>query len=1225
MNMPTTAWGRGVLLALMVLTVTPAATAQTKKIYFDGTGPLTLQQTIEAELTAGEDDLNVYLKAPASGTQTYTGPLSLAASEATIRIIGGYDTETRPLPDAIVLQGSSSTPNDCFGNVLRDPSFEGASNGTVSPAWTFSQPTLAVFTPTEAFANVINPVAEGFATLTPDVIDGRRAVLVQNSATQNTLDATFSQVFRTPAGVPQPYELRFGAFANAVEAAAPPVQVSIEFSASIPVPPLVVSVPVNATYNDVPPIIIPALPANEVVTFRVRVQVNTIAANAQTKIVLDAFCLKPQVPAPAAPAIDLARPAADESITVLLENFTISGGSYGVQAGAGVNLTVNRCYFTGSPVGVRVNQAVAEGSVLVGHSVFANTGIGVRVDQGSAAIFQSTFRGNGTGVQVNALVPSVSYLVASLFAENNTDVTAGGGGALRTAGNMFLSTYETGPATEPAGTTPETNLGARPVPSAITDISSELFLNNAWNGKLQVDAGKILLAGFAFFDLPQVVQGRILAVAGDTDFEGGLRDLNELEVGADETDSPAQAPWYWQDVSLAYGDGSLPNTAGGLPPAVGKNRALGITITLTGRDTSEIQNVYVVPELLLADGPADPALRVRAAALDWGGPGVKALEQSTATYTDTITLSVRPEDTGVTGLQAVVDGLATILIELDDTLYGLGFDTENVSGNAQANSRFIIDTIEPVIGEVNLSAANLITSSNDVTSAPVSSTAYPAQWAPQYGTVPASYGTIDDRYRDPQAFFNLPISATNGLDFAVEVPFIDLPPSSPDFTVNVTTSGFDPAYGDSGLALDVLFGPDDNSAQPDGTARWLGPRATIELGAATATAGAFMSQGNAAAAFQWSVSDVINVLGPNGWRIQSRIVARDRAGNQATSARPLILWWLTDARAQITSAPNGPVTSPTIVWNLARDVSPQNSEACSPIVRFKLWRAIDPGVPFPDWAELSGWSDWTARPAISASTRLFVDSPLRLGDILANVPVGERIGISIMGADEAGNIEGSPNAGVYSATEFNEADLVPGEPLSFVSWETGEAPSALDTRVQARFWHNRTDNNLLRSIEPETEIDFGSNPRIPLPAAPDDPIRVEASFEVDISNGGGFLWELYEDGRLAASGRKETPEGTGTIQFPQDLQAPSAGIDIVVFNNFLNNPCYSQPSPDRLGDDGCDDGNFRRRDVKYTFVARAYAPGSNEDPSPATINFTVYIDQPGEDDQPVKESSRGGN
>jgi hypothetical protein len=1213
-----------VLLALMVLAVTPAATAQTKKIYFDGTGPLSLQQTIEAELTAGEDDLNVYLKAPASGTQTYTGPLSLAASEATIRIIGGYDTETPPLPDAIVLQGSSSTPNDCFGNVLRDPSFEGASNGAASPAWTFSQPALPVYTPTEAFANIINPVAEGFATLTPDVIDGRRAVLVQNSATQNALDATFSQVFRTPAGVPQPYELRFGAFANAVEATPPPVLVTIEFDASIPVPPLAVTVPVNATYTDVPPIIIPALPANEVVTFRVRVQVNTLTANAQTKIVLDAFCLKPQVPAPAAPAIDLARPAAGEAITVVLENFTISGGSYAVQTGAGVNLTINRCYLTGSPVGLRVNQAVAEGNVLVGHSVFANTGIGVRVDQGSAAIFQSTFRGAGTGVQVNAPAPSVSFLVASLFAENSTDVTVGGGGALRTAGNMYLSSYGTGTASDPAGTTPETGLGARPVPAAITDISSELFLNNAWNGKLQVDAGKILLAGFAFFDLPQIIQGRILAVAGDTDFEGGLRDLNELEVGADETDSPAQAPWYWQDVALAYSDATLPNTAGGLPPAVGKNRALDITITLTGRDTAEIQNVYVVPELLLADGPADPAARVRAAALDWGGTGVKALEQSSATYTDTITLSLRPEDTGVTGLQAVVDGLATILIELDDTLYGIGFETENVSGNAQANSRFIIDTIEPVIGEINLSAANLITSSNDTSVAPVSTTEYPAQWAPQYGSVPASYGTIDDRYRDPQAFFNLPISATNGLDFSVEVPFIDLPPSSPDFTVNVTTAGFDPTYGNAGLAVDVLFGTDDNAAQPDGTARWLGPRAEIELGAATATAGAVLSQGNAAAAFQWSVNDVINVLGPNGWRIQSRIVARDRAGNQATSARPLILWWLTDARAQITSAPNGPVTAPTIVWNLARNVSPQNSEACSPIARFKLWSTSDLS-PLPDWTELTGWSDWTARPAISASTRLYADSPLRLGDVLANVPVGTRIGISIMGADEAGNIEGSPNAGVYSATEFNEADLFSGEPLSFVSWETGEAPSTLDTRAQARFWHNRTDNNRLRTIEPETEVDFGSNPRIPLPADPEDPIRVEASFEVDISNGGGFLWELYEDGRLAASGIKETPEGTGTVQIPQDLQSPSGGLTINVLANFLNAACIGLSNPDRLGDDGCADGTFRRRDVNYTFVARAYAPGSNEDPTPATINFTVYIDQPGDDDQPVKESSRGGN
>lgn len=1224
MSMPTSAWGRVALLALAALTVTPAATAQTKRIYFDGTG-LSLQQTIADELAAGEDDLTVYLKAPASGTQTYTGPISLAASQASIKIIGGYDTEPPPLPDAIVLQGGSSSPDACFGNVLRDPSFEGGSNGAASTAWTFSTPVGTIFNPTTAYANIINTVSEGFASLTPDVIDGRRAVLVQNGLGENTIDVSFTQTFRTPAGVAQPFEFRFGAFAISTDGLQPPPTVSIELSGganfvSAPVPVLA-----DGNYNPAVPIVIPALPPDQVVTFTVHVRNALLSASAQTKLVLDAFCLKPQIAPPIAATLDLNRPASDESISVVLENFTIAGGSYAVQAGPGVNLVVNRCYLTGSPAGLRVNQTGNDGTVVVAHSVFANTDAGIKVDEGGVAVYQSTFRGNGTGIQVNAAAPALSAVVASLFVENDADLVVSGGNGLRTAGNMYFSDYGTGAPAEPSGTTAVGSFGARPAPSIITDLNSELFLNNAWNGKLQEDVNKVLRAGFSYFELPAAVQGLFVQVAGDTDFEGGLRDLNDLEVGADETDSPAQAPWYWQNVSLAYSDGSLPNAAGGLLPAVGKNRALDITISLVGRNANEITNVFVVPELLLSDGPADPEARVRAAALDWGGTGAKALDVTTLTVTDTITLSLRPDGLGVAGNQAIVDGRATILIELDDTLYGIGFETSNVTSDAQANSQFIIDTLPPVISMANLSAGNLITSSNDVAAAPASSTDYPAQWAPQYGAVPSSFGTIDDRYRDPQAFFNYPISATDGLDFSVELPFTDFGPEN----VTITTAGFDPTFGISGAAIDVLFGPDDASPLPDGAARWVGARPVTELGASTANAGATVS-GNSAT-FAWSVNDVIYdpSLAPNGWRIQARITAKDRAGNQATSDRPLILWWLTEALAQITSAPNGPTTTPTIVWSLARNVNPQNAEACVPVMRYKLWRAVNPAVPTSDWEELTGWSDWTDRPTITGSSRLYFNSPLRVGDVLATQAPGERIGISVMGADEAGNVEGSVNSAVYNGALFNESDLLITEPLSFASWETGEAKASLDTRIQARFWQNRTDTpgSLLYSIQPESELDFGSNPRIPLPADPADPIRVEAKFDVDISNGLGFQWELYEDGRLAASGAMVTEAGSASLQFPQDLIVVPSGLTIDRLEPFLNAGCGLNFF-DRLGDEGCDDGNFRRRDVTYTFVARAAADSGGTtvyDPSPATINFTVYVDLPAEDEQPVKESSRGGN
>ncbi|NJL73168.1 MAG: hypothetical protein HC888_17315, partial [Candidatus Competibacteraceae bacterium] len=107
----------------------------------------------------------------------------------------------------------------------------------------------------------------------------------------------------------------------------------------------------------------------------------------------------------------------------------------------------------------------------------------------------------------------------------------------------------------------------------------------------------------------------------------------------------------------------------------------------------------------------------------------------------------------------------------------------------------------------------------------------------------------------------------------------------------------------------------------------------------------------------------------------------------------------------------------------------------------------------------------------------------------------------------------------------------------------------------------------------------------PCPPAPSRPSGSKPGFDVEISNGSGFQWELFEDGRPAASGRFDTITGTGntgmgSIQIPQDiLQSANSG--------FLNAACGNPNFFDRLGDDGCDDGNFRRRDVTYTFVARA--------------------------------------
>src|SRR5690606_5299945 len=122
------------------------------------------------------------------------------------------------------------------------------------------------------------------------------------------------------------------------------------------------------------------------------------------------------------------------------------------------------------------------------------------------------------------------------------------------------------------------------------------------------------------------------------------------------------------------------------------------------------------------------------------------------------------------------------------------------------------------------------------------------------------------------------------------------------------------------------------------------------------------------------------------------------------------------------------------------------------------------------------------------------------------------------------------------------------------------------------------------------EIDFGSNTRIPLPDTEvADRFRVEAAFDISVNSDSAEIeWELYEDGvRVAAL--TLPPNWTGPVRIPNDLfnLFPAA-----VLAPFLNAPCGLDCAggQDRLGDEGCasdQGGNYRRRDVTYTFVARA--------------------------------------
>ncbi len=364
---------------------------------------------------------------------------------------------------------------------------------------------------------------------------------------------------------------------------------------------------------------------------------------------------------------------------------------------------------------------------------------------------------------------------------------------------------------------------------------------------------------------------------------------------------------------------------------------------------------------------------------------------------------------------------------------------------------------------------------------------------------------------------------------------------------------------------------------------------------------------------------------------------------------------------------------------------PASADPCKPLASIRLWTAPgnDPPLPTTSWTAISDWSCWWDSKTINSLWDM--GGGISLGAKLVPIP-DRWVLLTILGADEAGNLQSDSGLGTsttmaqlavkdieYMYWRTVGANIALDTTLNAQFWYN-IIPKNIYPEYPCQPVPNNDESLRTRS---QGETSFGSATRIPLVPADVCDQRIEAEFTITpglsdsvlaaVANNPQALyaqWELYEDSRLVASGRVEFKNMQAKLYVPSDilflrdqqmgkrLMAPSgfAMYRDMNFAAFLNRPrsicCYPDlPCPplsdwDRLGDDGnlqkdaaCgndpDTQSHRRRDVNYTFTAWTVVdpePGNVlddvVDSTPASIPFTVFVEAPVRDEQPVKMINR---
>lgn len=933
-----------------------------------------------------------------------------------------------------------------------------------------------------------------------------------------------------------------------------------------------------------------------------------------------------------------------------IENLTLTKGSSGILNTGGTS-KVYRC-FLGPNLdnGIDITQSgIATVSQTVIHG---NSGNGI-VNMGTTAVLQSTIRSNN-GIGVMSRGNGNTLVMASLIWENT------GGGIFCDTNASLVNGWNL--------IYPESIIG--PVQAIGTPISINpvyiQFLDNPWLGKLATPIPARVSLEEILNYIPSIIKPNFNLTSCISspyvDFENEVRDVLNLQVSADEvTITGGELLWVYCKVNPV-----VPRGVSGRERDIGIGNEFTVEVGVQGNANLNDATLYLVPEeyVPLVTNSADLLLQLNKLPAD--------LKQ-TVTPIDTDLQKGRSIFTitqlfmnDVDSVLFTTNGRARIYLRVNQILMGIATPEVFRIRFPLEDTEFVIDTVPPRLRD-NLydgTAVSFVVQNNDVISPPTQFS-YPPNWGPALlSPLAYTYGTISNQTKaTAQIFFNnLPSTNllyilqsayydpypadNNGIRRLVEVsgfvndrpsvsatsvnPIIDLITNGPIFTGFENYRGLGCTFISplNDISRVLLYSPNPRvdyliSADP----------LQIEF-----------SQPWQTALVQWWWS---NLSFGMDWHIRMRFLGRDLSGNVILESPmqqdALELWWMRDPVLEITSAPRTGMwtNNPQIQWRLTRSVSskPVNSDPCLPIYGIRLWSAMDPFNYETSYWEvvdrfIGRWGWVINRESLDKNTPImFADGTITtLNDIINDRRYcGALFLATIIGADEAGNVQSIPN--ILTANRFYSLETVSANNVPFCIWRN-PCEFDIDTRLNVNSWWNRSTAfpNTWRFINYNFgEKDFGTSRRVPLPSLDNScDYRVEVKLNMScvlpsegfVSGRRGFDIQIYEDSNLVAGGTVVMLYGdtTAEVTIPTDFLYPDDASDTFTLNwytaipEFLNRPpdqCNLATPNDRLGDEGSPRSGFRKREVKYDFVVRSFvqdmATGALvTDSTPAKVTVIIY-------------------
>ncbi|MCX8063556.1 MAG: hypothetical protein N3G21_00090 [Candidatus Hydrogenedentes bacterium] len=927
-----------------------------------------------------------------------------------------------------------------------------------------------------------------------------------------------------------------------------------------------------------------------------------------------------------------------------LENLSLARGTIGI-LNLGGKSKIHRV-FIGSSLdkGMETHQG---SETLLSQSVIHSVRAQAIENRGDLVVFQSTIRDNGSGIENYG--GGRASVMSSIIENQVNDLYSELEGGLVSGWNCVDLSKTSGITTvgDPITVRPE-------------------FVDTPWVGKLRYPVpARVSLDTIVNNYVPDVFKAELKGEPGCfsgpiVDFENDVRDTVSIQVGADEiTIAGTELFWAYCRVSPV------------VPRVItGRNRDIGIgnnfTVEVGIRGPSSLANavLYLAPEEFVnrVINSANPMSILEELPPYFKQPVIIEGVDNQRGRANFVIQDLFFVDNS--GNRWTTNGRARLYLRVGSILMGIGVPEEYRVQFPPADSEFVIDTVPPRLSLdiYNAGVGSVITQSNDVFSPP--SGRYPSDWCPG-SLAPRAYSSglvsnQDDLY--PHVFFNNPEGSS--LNFTVSCAFYDPYPEDNAEERVVEVSGFivnqsiQPVTNPQTVSDLLLNGPvfpgfELGLFRTLGCARWVflndinrvlnySPNPQVNYVAYPIGVEGFRNLG-----VVWELS---NLSFGQDWHMRFKFDVKDLSGNRLVETDQvqdgINIWWLLYPVAEKTSVDRvGTWTeSPRLEWTFRRSASevPEKADTCYPLFGVRIWSALNPfdyinspWVPVGVFGGVGNWGWIKNRTSLDKNTPIYVSDTnfITLNDIItAKESCGALLMATVIGADEAGNLQAG-YAGL-STSQLQNLAIVENSGVPYMIWRN---PCGLDidTRLEVRTWWNRIMNvpfETLRFINYNLgERDFGSAGRVPLPSLEDVcDYRIEVKLTMTnvlpsdtfaVSNY-GFDIQIFEDGKMVGSGVITMIGGrtSAEICIPTDFitipNSSEVGYNLNWYSqvgDFLNKPPKKCGDilGDRLGDEGSTEDGFRKREVKYDFVVRAFVQDVGTgavvtDETPSKFTLVVY-------------------